>query len=195
MLDHCNDIVDDQTDRRRDTAQRHDVERQPQRVEQQHGRSQRRRNDHHRDERHAQAAQEDEQNQAREAHPDQDRVPDAGGGRPDERALVIPVGKCDPGGHLRLEGRQRLAHGRGDQDAVRVRLLVHLELDGWAAILADPDPLGHHTIGNLGHVADPQDPTRTCPDDRVAHLLGLTQRVVDRQQEQLVVVLYPTDDG
>ena len=112
-----------------------------------------------------------------------------------QRALVVPVDQLHVRRQPRLIVGQRLAHAGGDRDVVRGRLLVDRQLHRRRPVLAHADPLRHDAVLHLRQVADAHDPGRPRLNHRVPDLGHLPHRVVQRQQQQLVVVLHAPDHG
>jgi hypothetical protein len=89
MLEHNDGIIDDQTNRRCDAAQRHHVEAHAQRQQRNASRSKRRRKQRRCHHHQSPAAQEEEQHKARQKSPQKDGVADGVGGTRDQFGLII----------------------------------------------------------------------------------------------------------
>ena len=95
VFDHHDGVVDDQPDRRRHPAERHDVEAHVHDVEQEHGRGERGRHRQCGDQRDLPVAQENEEDDGGEHDADEDGVARAVFGGNDKIALVVPILICD----------------------------------------------------------------------------------------------------
>src|SRR5206468_6539292 len=146
VLDDDDRIVGDQPERGRDPSERHEVDGLA-------GRSQEEQNDRDGDgnrgdgdERQPQAAQEDQEDDPRQRHPDQDRVADAADGPGDEGGLVVEI---RPGDVARDDLRffaEDLRDTLRDLDGVGGRLTDQVEQDGRPPARGRPD-LGDGVAG------------------------------------------------
>jgi hypothetical protein len=191
VLDHHDDVVDDEPDGRRDAAERHDVEAHLQDAEHQNGHRQGPGHHNQRDEQDAQVAQECHQHDSRQHQADEHGVAHAGFGLQHEFALVVPFDQL----HAGRQGQpaEPALHLRRDLHGVAIGLLEHVEQNRVLAVFDHARPLRHEAIAHIGHIAQVHHAVRIgFDDDRTQVLDGVTVAVGDNQIE-LALILHPAD--
>ncbi len=186
VFDHDDHVVDQQTDRGRDAAQRHDVEAQAEHAQHQHRRRERRRNDHHGDQGDAEAAQEHDQHKRRQHQSDQDGIAHARRRLLHELALIVPVNDLDAG--RELERSELLLHRRRDLQRVAVRLLKDVEQDGRLAVLDDACPLRHDAVLHGRQITHTHNARRVGAHNDVADIGRRAGAVVGEDEIELVTI-------
>ena len=187
MLDHDDDVVDQQPDRGRDAAEGHDVEAHAEDAQHQHRGRQCGRYDDDGDERHAPAAQEQEEHQRGEHEADQHSVTHARDRLGHQLALIVPVDQPDPG--RQLHARQLYLHLPCDLDRVAVRLLVDVEQYRGFPVLDDPLPDGHGTGLHGRDIPHPNDPCRGRLDDDVTDLRRAGDTAIGNDKREPTTIL------
>ena len=187
MLDHDDDVVDQQPDRGRDAAEGHDVEAHAEDAQHQHRGRQCGRYDDDGDERHAPAAQEQEEHQRGEHEADQHSVTHARDRLGHQLALIVPVDQPDPG--RQLHARQLYLHLPCDLDRVAVRLLVDVEQYRGFPVLDDPLPDGHGTGLHGRDIPHPNDPCRGRLDDDVTDLRSAGDTAIGNHERESTTIL------
>ena len=189
VLEHHHRIVDQHADSKRDAAERHDVERQVEKVHEHEGADDRNRYREAGDDGRAGVAQEQVQDQDREQAADQRRLAHFADRRRDESGLVIDQLELAAARQRLGELFDALADPRGELHRVGVALLVDGELDGLASV-DSRDRLAVLVAARHGRdIAQVDGPTLHVGDDCVRHLLHGREFVEGAHQEALGALL------
>ncbi len=191
VLNHDDGIVDHQSYRGGDPAERHDVEAHAEHIQQQHARGQRSRHHQRGDQHHAHVAQEQDQHHAGQHQADQHRVADADSRLHDELALVVPLGELHAG--RQLESAQAALHFRCNLQCVAVWLLIDIEKSSGLAVFDYAGPLWDDAVAHLCDVTQTHHAAGTGLHYQLLERVELPQVAVGNYQVEFVVVLHTAD--
>ena len=153
VLDRHDRLVDQDADRERQAAERHQVERLAEHLQHQDRGQDRERNRQRDDQRRAPVAEEEQHHHRGQAGGDQRLDDDALHRRLDEHRLVEQRRHLDVGGQDRLHPRQDRAQVGDDVERRRAAVLQHREQHAARAVLADDVGLRREAVAHVGDVA------------------------------------------
>ena len=152
VLDRHDRLVDQDADRERQPAERHQVQGLAEHVEQLDRGQDRERDRQRDDDRRAPVAEEEQDHRRGQPGRQQRLEDDPLHGRLDEHRLVEQQLQLDVGGQRRLDARQQRLQVGDDVEGGRAAVLQHREQHAAGAVLADDVGLRHEAVAHVGDV-------------------------------------------